>query len=320
MSSTDALTDVLKSIHLSGSTLFCTGFNTPWGMSLLAEDRGAFHVVLEGSCWLIQKGVAEPLELLAGDIVAFPTGGEHWISNTPTDGTQVRRGSEVVSQILAGDNPFWQHSSDESQQDESESLITLLCGTFHYDSSVDHPFVKDLPCFIHIKEKETPELAWLRSLVRVMANESNNPTPGSSAMLDKLTEALFIQLMREHMASVQNESSYLSALADNQIGTALNRIHSEQGAQWTVEKLAEQSAMSRTAFTDKFTKMVGVPPKVYLTDTRMQRAKKSLMTNTEPMIKIAQASGYSSEASFSKAFKQFFKLSPGKLRKNVKSE
>ncbi len=155
MSSADALTDVLKTIRLSGSTFFCTGFNTSWGMAMEAEDRGAFHVVVAGKCWLVQGNVDEPVELLAGDIVAFPTGGVHWISNSPTPSPQILQGREVANQIMSGGNPFWNaheddienrfgDSSDDSVEgidNYAEDAITLLCGTFHYDSSVDHPFV-----------------------------------------------------------------------------------------------------------------------------------------------------------------------------------
>jgi AraC-like DNA-binding protein len=285
----DALTDVLKAIRLKGSTYFCGGFDAPWKMAWPENvNTGAFHVIVKGHCWLVQEGSSEAIALNQGDIIAFPTGGAHNIADKV--------------------------DSPERLLERENADITLLCGTFHYDSSINHPFVKDLPCFIHVKAAQTPNLDWLRALTLVIVEESKSPTPGSEAMIDKLTEALFIQLIRLHVAEHARDVNYLSALVDPQIGDALNCIHGEQEAHWSIDKLAQHVAMSRTAFTDKFTRMVGVAPKTYLTDTRMQRAKKRLAEDKESMFTIALESGYSSEAAFSKAFKKFFNLSPGKVR------
>lgn len=290
----DALSDVLKTIRLSGSTYYCGGFDESESLVLTDQPKGQFHVVVKGGCWLKQQAEgADWIELKTGDIIAFPTGGAHQLAAMPESST----------------------SNLEPQTNTESSNLTLLCGSFHYDSSLSHPFVKDLPCFIHAKATETPQLDWLRTLVSVIAHESQQPSQGSVAMIDKLTEALFIQLMRLHITEHSQDSTYLAALADEKIGVSLNRIHSEKEAYWTVELLAEKAALSRTAFSEKFTKMVGVNPKAYLTDTRMQRAKRQLEQSSASMISIAEATGYGSEASFSKAFKAFFKVSPGKVRK-----
>lgn len=304
----DALTDVLKTIRLSANTYFCTDFKAPWGMEIEESQQGMFHIVVEGTCWLKLAKADDPIPLATGDIVALPTGGAHWISDTPD--SQRQPGADVVENILNGSNPF------QPKEDKGHSANTLLCGSFSYDSSVDHPFLKDLPCFIHIKTSETPELNWLRSLVSVLANESRQSLPGSTVMVDRLTEVLFIQLMRANMKTSPNNTGYIAALADPQVGSALNLIHSETEAHWTVERLGEAVALSRTAFTEKFSKMVGMPPKTYLTHWRMQKAKAQLETSDTAMIHIAEAAGYSSEAAFSKAFKHRFNLPPGQVRRS----
>ncbi|SFG09585.1 AraC family transcriptional regulator [Neptunomonas qingdaonensis] len=309
----DALADVLKAIRLSADTYFCTDFSAPWGMEVEESQQGMFHIVVENSCWLKHlKAEGPPLHLATGDIVAFPTGGAHWISDTPQSPRQP--GSDVVKNILNGSNPF-QPESEENSTSEKSSATTLLCGSFSYDSSMDHPFVKDLPCFIHIKAAETPELAWLRSLVTVLANESRQPSPGSTVMVDRLTEVLFIQLMRTYMTSTSNNVGYIAALADLQIGAALNLIHSEAKAYLSVERLGAAVSLSRTAFTEKFSRMVGMPPKTYLINWRMQKAKTQLEHSDKAMIDIAESAGYSSEAAFSKAFKHYYNQPPGQARR-----
>ncbi|GAB3525085.1 AraC family transcriptional regulator [Photobacterium alginatilyticum] len=305
----DALADVLKAVRLSANTYFCTDFNAPWGMEIEESKQGVFHVVVEGACWLKLAKADEPIQLDTGDIVAFPTGGAHWISDTPN--SPKLPGSNVVENILNGNNPF------QLKEEEAHSSNTLLCGSFRYDSSMDHPFVKDLPCFIHISASESPENNWLKSLVTVLAAESRQSSPGSTVMVDRLTEVLFIQLMRAYIKSAPNNMGYIAALADHQIGSALNLIHSESKAYWSVERLSEAVALSRTAFTLKFSKMVGMPPKTYLINWRMQRAKAQLETSNMPMINVAENAGYSSEAAFSKAFKLFFEQPPGQVRRNA---
>jgi AraC-like DNA-binding protein len=309
---TDTLADVLKTIRLSGSAYFCSDFTSPWGMDIPAGEQGMFHVVINGSCYLQLESSEEVIHLQQGDIVAFPTGGAHWIS----DHAKSPRlpGSEVVEKILAGKNPF---INLESVLTASLKTNTLLCGAFSYDQAIKHPFLKDLPCFIHIEASQTPQLEWLRDLVKVLSNEAKNPSPGSSLIVDRLTEVLFIQLMRYYMQLLMKSNrdiGYMAALNDVQIGKALNLIHGEQNALLTVERLADLVALSRTAFSEKFSKMVGMPPKSYLLNWRMQRAKVNLQENNLKMFTVAENAGYASEASFSKAFKSFFSLTPGQVR------
>ena len=307
-SNLDALADVLKAVRLSANTYFCSDFAAPWGIDVPHGPEGLFHVVVEGRCLLQLNNSDTPMQLNTGDIVAFPTGGGHWISDhakSPKTNAQ-----DVVGDIIEGNNPF----QPKPDTDTETNAITLLCGAFQYDSSIDHPFLKDLPCFIHIKAAQTPELAWLRTMISVLSNESRSPSPGSTAMVDKLTEILFIQLIRFHMYQSKTHLGYMAALADAQIGRALNLIHGETHAQWSIERLADAVALSRTTFTEKFTTMVCIPPKSYLVNWRMQKAKTRLASGTGNMYDIAECAGYSSEAAFSKAFKKLFEITPGQFK------
>lgn len=303
---TDTLADVLKSIRLSGSAYFCSDFTSPWGMDIEASSQGLFHVVINGSCYLQLADSDELIHLQQGDIVAFPTGGAHWISDQEESARLP--GTKVVENIRAGNNPFVSSAI-------STFNSTIMCGSFAYDQSIKHPFLSDLPCFIHIEVILTPELNWLRDLVKVLSNEARNQSPGSSLIVDRLTEILFIQLMRYYMHNSDKDMGYLVALGDDQIGKALNLIHGEKDATLTVEGLADAVALSRTAFSEKFSKMVGMPAKSYLLNWRMQRAKMHLQEQNIPMVAVAENAGYASEASFSKAFKRFFSLTPGQARK-----
>lgn len=306
----DALADVLKAIRLHTSTYFCSDFAPPWGMDIAAASKGLFHVVVAGECWLKAENQSQPLHLKQGDIVAFPTGGAHWLSDSPE--SSKLPGPLVVERVLAGDNPFAVDPLSASEQH-----FTLLCGSFDYDSSVKHAFLRDLPCFIHLAAADNPELSWLRTLVSVLSIESREENPGSGVIIDRLTEVLFIQLLREYMRRQQHSNDYLSALADPFIGRALNLIHGTDGSHYSVERLAQTIGLSRSAFSERFTRMVGQSPKTYMLDWHLQQAKTKLEQSELSMFEIAHAAGYASEAAFSKAFKQLFELSPGKARRQA---
>ncbi|CAA0100878.1 RCS-specific HTH-type transcriptional activator RclR [BD1-7 clade bacterium] len=304
----DALTDVLKAIRLNASTYFCSDFRSPWGMDV-GGGAGMFHVVVEGTCWLLLDGESTPRQLVAGDIVAFPTGGEHWMGDSADVAARPHlAGDKVVEGILSGQHPF------PVAESAAESDMTLMCGSFTFDSSISHPLIRDLPCFIQLSTRES-KLGWLDNIVQVMARESRSPSPGSEVVIDRLSEILFIELLRQDMQSQSADRGYLSALNDRVIGHALNVIHDDAMSVKGVEALATEVGLSRSAFTDRFTQLVGQSPKQYLTDWRMHQAKAALQGSEESMLEIAEQAGFSSEAAFSKAFKKFFHETPGAIRR-----
>ncbi len=303
----DALADILRSINLTASTDFCTAFKGAWGMDIDGGNKGVFHAVLDGECWLYVYSNDQMIRLQKGDVVAFPTGGPHWISDQPSSERQ--SGKDVIQAIQSGHAPF------DTAIDADANYINLLCGAFHYDTQFKHPFLADLPCFIHarVDDVRVPELHNL--IIKNISLETQANAPGSELLINRLGEILFVYLLRQYIENNEGDLLYLRALNDPQIGKALNLIHGETEAQWSVEGLASYIGLSRTAFGEKFSEKVGMPPRQYLTHWRMQRAKLLLENSKKTMIDIAEASGYASEASFSKAFKTFFGVSPGGVRK-----
>lgn len=299
----DVLADVLQVLRLNTNTYFCSEFMGSWGMEIPKGNAGLFHAVIDGECWLTVSDTEQVIKLNAGDIITFPTGAAHKVSDPK--GSRWLPGEDVVAQVQAGNNPF----------NEGDNSVTLLCGSFEYDTSIEHPFLKDLPCFIYIQNNNDKE-KWLHSFIEVLASESRYPKPGSTVLIDCLTEALFVQIIRAYMRQQDNSMRYLSALMHSQIGAALNTIHNDKTADCTVESLANKVAMSRTTFTDKFTEIVGMPPKRYMINWRMQKARRQLQTTQDAMITIAETAGYHSEAAFNKAYKQFFGETPGTARAN----
>lgn len=302
----DALTDVLRAMRLNANTYFCSDFAAPWGMRVDKANAAQFHALIEGECWLYVESMQQSIKLCAGDLVAFPTGGKHWLS----DQNQVPQltGAELLDALAQGHNPF-EHDSPTNSQ------VTLLCGAFEYDSSINHPLLKELPCFIHIRSSEQTETLWLRPILEALAQESRDQGPGSQAVVDRLTEILFVAFLREYISGHPSEHGYLAALNDQKIGKALNLIHGDKASQLSIETLANEIGLTRGAFTQRFSKLLGMSPKAYLSQWRLNQAKTMLQANKSSSFDIALASGYSSEAAFSKAFKAQFGITPGAIRK-----
>jgi transcriptional regulator GlxA family with amidase domain len=147
-----------------------------------------------------------------------------------------------------------------------------------------------------------------------MVQETRLGSPGSDAVIDRLSDVLFIQAVRTYLKQQQQECGYLSALVDPRIGKALSEFHAAIGNDWSVQGLADAAGMSRSAFADAFTDLVGMTPMQYVTGWRMQFAYDQLVTTSQSVAQIAESCGYMSESSFSKAFKKQFDVGPGAAR------
>lgn len=205
--------------------------------------------------------------------------------------------------------------SQRELEEHSRGTTQWLTGTMSYDTSIHHPLLKELPCSIHVSEEDKDARQVLQSVISVLASESRADTPGSTFTIDRMTEVLFLQLLRCHVQHSTQSSGYFSALSDPHIGLPLNLIHSEDDGTLTAESLCRAAAMSRTKFNACFRKLVGATPKAYLTNTRLLRAKTMLQQSKESIPRIAEATGYASDSSFSNAVKKHFGMTPGELRK-----
>lgn len=299
----DVLSDVLRMIRLYASSYYCAEFSSPWGIDEPQAECGTFHVVIRGSAWLMTEELISPVFLSTGDIIAFPTGSSHQISEQPD--SQLMSGGEVLEKIRSNSSPF----------SDGQSVVTLLCGYFQYQTDISLPLLRDMPSMLHIKTEEEPELAWLNHLIKTLAYESRSLQPGNAVVVDRLTEVLVIQLLRWHMRHQRNTPGYFQALGDDKLSRALSLIHQEPSKPWTVESLGRAVSMSRTSFANRFQSIVGMTPLAYLSQWRMHIAYGLLVEGELSMLSIAEQVGYKSEASFGKAFKKIVGISPGKVAK-----
>jgi AraC family transcriptional regulator, alkane utilization regulator len=311
----DLLSDLLGNMHLSGVVLFRTVFREPWGLispaacdlsrmlSFRTEHIIPFHIVAEGGCWLEFKD-RERVWLEAGDAVLLPYGDQHVLS-----------GHEEAVKVPAGQllpPPPWpdillvEHGG-------AGGRTQIICGFLQCDELLFHPLLRHLPELMHVStgQNQNPADEWLASTIRHTALEAIRVVPGGRSMLPRLTELMFVEILRKHMQALSaNEVGWFAAVNDPVVGTALKRLHRSPSDEWNVDRLSRQVGVSRTVLTARFKHFLDMPPMRYLTYWRLQLAAQRLKTTETPMKGVADQAGYESEAAFSRAFKRHFGLPP----------
>jgi len=304
----DALTDILKSLRLSGGVYFRCELSAPWGMDIGQTSVAEFHLVARGRCWLRITGEESPICLEAGDVVVFPHGHAHVLLDAP-ESVALSMDAVIGSQKIEGYGPVVYGGGGVP--------VNILCGYFEFNRKIHSPLLDALPPFIHIKGADATELSWLQTTINFICHETRTSGHGTVAVVNRLVEVLFIQIMRAHIIQSTTPLGVLSAIADDKVGLALNAMHQKPEYNWILEELAQKAGMSRTAFSQRFHALAGQTPMHYLTMWRMQKAKNSLESGNMTMLAIAEQAGYQSEASFSKAFKKYMGISPGACRRKI---
>lgn len=303
----DVLSDILQSIHLGGGVYFRCEFSAPWGMDIKRTALPEFHVIVRGACWLRMKGLRNPLALHGGDVVAFPHCDAHAILDSP-DGKPVPAEKIIEGQSLENYGPV--------RYGGRGLPVTMLCGYFRFDQDRRHPFIAALPSLMHIRAIDSHDFAWLHTTLNFMIQETHAARSGNEAVVNRLAEVLFIQMVRAHVQQSRTPTGLLAALADKQIGAALGHIHQAPAQPWTLAELAERAGMSRSAFAARFNALVEQTPMKYLTFWRMQKAKELLHDKGLSTAAVAERVGYQSEAAFSRVFKRATGIGPGAYRRD----
>ena len=283
------LSDILRDIRAKASVYFCDRLVPPWNIEMRDLEYSSFHQVRRGQCIVEcagQKELAAP-----GDIIFIPKGSDHDLKSV--DGFTPGR--------------------------EKEFKTMLLCGYFQFDQAIDHPLLASLPPLVIIRSETLEKNTGLKHTMDFLTEEFTNDQPGSNLLMDKLTEVMLIQLIRTEF-SEQNETNFSKALFDNHISKALKFIHSDPARSWTLESLAAEIGMSRTSLANRFKELVGTTMYDYMTKIRLQKACNLLRTTSLPVYSIAEKSGYQSEISFNKVFKQHFSVTPGQYRKQSRQD
>ena len=307
----DALGEALHFLRMSG-TFYCRSeLTAPWALALpSAEGCLSFHVVTQGRCFLEVEGAA-PRLLAPGDLALVPHGEGHRLSSEP--GTPAPRIDELRHEYLSDRYAILRHGG-------GGEATSLVCGAVRFDHPAAHHLMRLLPRMIHVERTKSVDLAttdWMQSTLRLMAAEARALRPGGETVITRLADILVIQAIRSWMEEDSAaQSGWLGALKDPQIGRAISLIHRDPARAWTLASLASEVAMSRSAFSARFSELVGEPAMQYVTRWRMHVAMTWLKEDGAGLVELANRLGYQSEAAFSRAFKRIIGTSPGAVRKN----
>ena len=192
----------------------------------------------------------------------------------------------------------------------------MLCGRFVLEELSLNPLARSLPAALLVRGGSDPGDS-LRLAFSIMENEFLTGRPGAEAVVARLMDVIFLQAIRTSFDSNHKyRPGWISALQDPTIGKAVVMIHGSLSSPLTVDTLARESAMSRSAFAARFTQMLSESPISYVARWRMNRAAHLLGATEEKIAAVARKVGYDSVTAFTKAFKQHLSLSPGAYRRH----
>jgi AraC-like DNA-binding protein len=292
----DLLSELLRSVRLSGERI--VAYAPPRTFSIGFADVGSLHIIEEGELVLRIDGDPHVKHVSRGDVVLLPRGDPHRISDARADAI-VRAGTA---------------------EDGGPESARWLCGTFTIGDPQASHLLGSLPAVIILRGDRGPALEGLDVARRMLVFEMQSPSQGSAVMIARILDLIFIQILRAWAAGPDAEPNWLAGALDPQTGPALSAIHRNPGRDWTVEDLARACHLSRSAFAARFLAQVGTPPATYLTHVRLDAATDLLRDTSLAVTHIAKNVGYTSEAAFSRAFKNRYGTAPARWRQEIRTK
>ncbi|HET8791053.1 MAG TPA: AraC family transcriptional regulator [Modicisalibacter sp.] len=313
----DAALDVLRMIRFTGGIFLDAEFTAPWCVAAqvtpedcwpftpIPERILAYHYVSAGRL-LLQVGQGVPVLVSAGHIVVLPRNDPHVLSSE-LGCTPVSVDHLLQPMIGGGPGRIVYGGGGETTR--------LLCGFLHSEMLGD-ALIGILPSVMTFDMAKGAAGTWIESTFRFAADELAAGNVHSPDFLARLAELLFIEAVQRYLASLPpEERAWLGGMRDPFVSRALTHLHDHPEQHWTTQMLAHQVGLSRSAFAQRFTELVGVPPMRYLARLRMKTAARRLRESLSSISRIALEAGYESEASFSKAFKRVFGAPPATWRR-----
>jgi AraC-like DNA-binding protein len=316
----DALSDVLRVVHLTGGVFLHAEFFAPWCIaSHIAPEHCApvlgpashlilYHYVVEGKLSLRVEGEGEEvLALGPGEVALLPRNDLHLMGSDL--GIPPVMSSEIIEPPRKGGLFTIRHGGNGAS-------TRMVCGFLGCDSVDANPVLATLPAALKLSLEEGGAAEWIRSTFHYAAEEVAACRPGSETVLAKLSELLFVEIVRRYVETLpEGQTGWLAGLRDAHVARALALIHREIARPWTVDELGRAVGLSRSALAERFIRLLGVPPMHYLANWRMQVARQKLRTTSASLAQIADMVGYEAEAAFSRAFKKAIGTAPATWRR-----
>lgn len=313
----DVLSDVLRRFRVTGAALLRGEYSAPWaweapgartiGQHLHSETTRLviFHIVADGRCWLEVEGQDRQL-LTKGDLVGFPHGHAHRMG--------CGEGARPYPLIDLFPPRPWS-SVPTIRQVDGDDICRLLCVYLRCEDLLFDPVMPALPSLIVVRPGRRAEAGFIDAAVRHLIAEAGDGRPGSACLTARLTEIMFIEVLRLHIAGLGSQDrGWLAALNDSYVARALHLFHEAPDHGWSIASICAEVGLSRSALNERFQRLLGMSPMRYLTLWRLQLAAQQLMSTNAPLSAIAHRSGYGSEEAFSRAFKRVAGVAPAEWR------
>jgi AraC-like DNA-binding protein len=312
--------DGLRCLQLSGALFLRANFSAPWAyrspesatIASMLRPGGRrvilLHIFTEGRC-RVRLDRGETAEVEAGDIAIFPFSDDHCVGDPDVE-------RAVPALDLMPPQPWGPVARID--HGGGGAATSMVCGYLLCDDLPFNPVLASLPPFVRVRSAGGALGKWVAASVEyaVHASSTENRRPVDDPLMQRLPELLFIECLCEYVRqSPGTEFGWLAALRDPVVGRALAGMHREPARGWTLEALGRTAGASKSVLDDRFREYLGVAPMGYLTSWRLQLAGRQLRTSGATIAEVAEAVGYGSEASFSRAFKRHVGEAPGEWRR-----
>jgi len=314
----DALSEILYSVKFEGAVFYNAEFTAPWGFRSPPSREVAeylhksskhviiYHLLTRGQARGEVENNSHCVELVPGDIVIFPHGDAHILSNgSPSsivDNSQQLR--QVFSQGLA-----------LARSGGGGEPTLFVCGYLACDRELSRTFLGGLPPVFKVNIRNDPAGQWLENSIKFSAGEAGANRAGSDAVLAKLSEAVFVETLRRYMAGLPpQQTGWLAGARDPDVGAALAYMHRAPESPWTIARLAQEVGVSRSVLAERFRHYLGEPPMTYLSRWRLQLGARMLASTSFSVARVSGDVGYESESAFNRAFKREFGVPPARFR------
>lgn len=320
----DALSDLLRAVRLKGAVFYHVSFGERWAAEAPpaaeiaqavmpgAEHVMEFHMVAKGDGWA-QVGNQPPVHIAAGDVLIFPHGDGHVLASAPGIKPNRRQADWVfATRDVPKPMPISYHHGVDGSTGEPSTV--MVCGFLGCDLRPFNPLIAALPRLLHLPAAQSG--GWIGPVIAQAAAESAQQGRGSGAVLERLSEMMFVDTVRRYLdGAPAGATGWLAGLRDRYVGRALALIHERPAHPWTVDELGREVGLSRSALHERFAQHLGQAPAQYLASWRIQLGSRLLRETQRTVISIAQDVGYESEAAFSRAFRRLVGVPPATWRR-----
>jgi AraC-like DNA-binding protein len=315
----DALSELLRVVRFSGGIFHEANFRGPWCVrsQIAPGDCGpgvkvdgglvSFHYILDGRVQ-VSVGKEKPRTAGPGEIILLSHNDPHLLGSDVTLPSMDAR--PLIRKSAEHELARIDHGTGRKIMDR------FVCG-YLATTMRDNPLLAALPALLVVDLRGRPCAEWAETSFRYAAREHASQRPGSQEILSRLSEMLFVEAVRGHIEKLPSEATgWLAALRDPSLARALGAFHLRPAHPWTAEELAKAACLSRSAFAERFTSTVGLPPMSYVTRWRMLLTGQRLRESSDTISQIAATVGYESEFTFSRAFRREMGVAPGAWRKS----